>query len=103
MTALARRVAAGRVPLSSVAAMNVRAETARRGILQSDLADGLGMSRMAVSDRFRGRTPWTVDELAMVAEMLGVPLAVLLERSEGTPVEVRATGVPVLLRARRTR
>ena len=74
---------AGDVPLSVVVAANVRAEAARRGMTQADVARAMGLSRMAVSDRYRGRTPWTLDELEAVSSRLRCPVSALLARPEG--------------------
>lgn len=68
----------GATPLHVVVADNVRILCSRRRIHQGDLADVLGMSRMAVSDRFRYRTPWTLDELGHLAQAFQVPPSVLL-------------------------
>ena len=72
-----------RTSLSEVVAANIRAEGARRGWTQSDVATRLGQSRMWVSDRYRGRTPWTIDELDRVAELLGLDTVDLLARPKG--------------------
>jgi len=42
------------------------------------------MSRMAVSDRFRYRTPWTLDEVGALCQLLQVPPSVLLGEAPGT-------------------
>ena len=70
-------------PLSIVVAANVRAEAARRGLTQAKMAALLGMSRMAMSDRFRGRTPWTLDELEDLARKFGTTVEDLLARPKG--------------------
>ena len=64
--------------LSTSVSANIRAEMARRGLGQRDLADALGLSRPAISNRLIGKTPWTVDELEIVAQGLGVEPASLL-------------------------
>ena len=72
---------AGRIgPLSTVVAANVRAEAARRGLTQADMARILGVSRMAMSDRYRGRTPWSIDDLEVVSMALHVPVQAWLAR-----------------------
>ena len=71
------------MPLSHVAAQCVRAEAARRGWTQTELAHRMGMSKMAVSDRYRERTPWTVDELEKLADLFGVEVGELLARPKG--------------------
>jgi transcriptional regulator with XRE-family HTH domain len=56
----------------------VRAAMARRGVSQTALAGALGMSQAAVSRRLRGAIPLDVKELAAIAEILGVPMSVLV-------------------------
>lgn len=71
------------LPLSQVVAGNIRAEVARRGWTQLDLGRHMGMSRVAVGDRYRNRTPWTVDEIERAAHLFGVRPADLLARPKG--------------------
>ena len=56
----------------------VRAWMARRGVKQQELADRLGITQPSLSMRLRGRTRWTINDLAIVAETLKVPVSVLL-------------------------
>lgn len=86
---------AGRATLSVVVADNVRIVCARRRITQTELARVLGMSKMAVSDRFRYITPWTVDDLGVLSEFLAVPVGVLLGEVVSTDGET--TGSAPLL------
>lgn len=65
-------------PLSQRVAANVRAEMARRQKLQRDLVEVLGVSKQQVSERLSGTTPFRLDELEPVAEMLGLPVIALL-------------------------
>ena len=58
-------------------AANVRAETARRGISLASLGPVLGMKRGALYRRVHGDVPYTTDELAKVADFLGVPVSTL--------------------------
>jgi transcriptional regulator with XRE-family HTH domain len=53
----------------------VRAELARHGVSQTDIAEVLGVSQAAVSRRLSGRVEFTLDELRLIAERLGVPLS----------------------------
>ena len=39
------------------------------GILQSDLGEMMGMSPAAISRRFTGATPWSIDEIYRVLEV----------------------------------
>lgn len=57
---------------------NIRAELARKAMTQKDLADVLKLSQASVSERLVGKVPWRVDELTRLAEVLGVPVVVLL-------------------------
>ena len=56
----------------------IRAEMARRGVTQAELAAALDLTQPGVSARLRGRTDWRFRELATVAEALGVSVADLL-------------------------
>lgn len=57
--------------LASVSAGAVRLESARRGLSQQQLAIELGLSRTAVSARFREQVPWTLDEIGRLAQLFG--------------------------------
>lgn len=57
---------------------NVKAEMARAGIGQVQLAARLGLSQTAVSSRLRGVVAFNVDELAAVARVLEVPVSTLV-------------------------
>lgn len=63
---------------------NVKAEMARAGIGQVQLAARLGLSQTAVSSRLRGVVAFNVDELAAVARVLEVPVSALVAE-EPTP------------------
>lgn len=58
---------------------NIRAEAARRGKTQLDLANALDVSRQAISQRLLGRIDFRIDELQTLADFLDVPLADLLD------------------------
>ena len=64
--------------LSLRVAAEVRAWMARRGVRQETLAAQMGLSQSALSMRLRGRTRWTINDLAAVSEALDVPMATLL-------------------------
>lgn len=68
-------------------AANVRAFMSRRNVEQQDLAQVLGKSNAAVSDRVNGKTHFRIDELQRVAARLDVTLDQLLEPE---PEPVRA-------------
>lgn len=65
--------------LSVIAAANIRWEAARYGLSQQDLADFLRRSRSAVSQRFTGRVPWSLDDLGTIAAAMAVKPGYLLE------------------------
>lgn len=56
----------------------VRAELARRKISGRELAIGLGWSVGMTSRRLRGECPFDIDQLAAVADFLGVAVAELV-------------------------
>lgn len=51
----------------------------RRGIRQEGAAATLGLSQAAISRRLAGEVPWRIEELEALAELLGIPLAELLQ------------------------
>ena len=55
------------------------------------------MSKMAVSDRFRYVTPWTVDDLGVLSEFLGVPVGVLLGEAISRDGETAGASAPLLV------
>lgn len=59
-------------------AANVRAEMARQRISQVKLAETLCVSQPAISRRLSGRVALNVEELARIADILGVPVAELV-------------------------
>lgn len=61
-----------------VVAANVRAEMARWGVTQGEVAERLGVSPQSVSAKRRGRTPFTLNELAAVASLLGLSVCDLV-------------------------
>lgn len=60
-------------------ANTIRAELARRSLTQADLATALGVTQPSVSRRMSGQTPFTVDEVAKAAALLGLPVTALVE------------------------
>jgi len=65
-------------------AAGVRAELARAGKTQGDLASHLGISQPQVSARMRGSVEFRLSELRGIAAWLDVPLAALLPESATT-------------------
>ena len=56
---------------------------ARKRYTQSDIADALGLTQTAISNRLSGKTPWDINELSVTADLLGVPLTRLLPTKAG--------------------
>ena len=64
--------------LTLLVSREVRAWMARRDVKQEALATALGITQPSLSMRLRGRTRWTVQDLATVSRVLDVPVAELL-------------------------
>ena len=60
----------------------VRAEMARQGIPQQDLASLSGIPQSTLSKRLRGHSGITLDELLAICDALHVSLAALAARAE---------------------
>ena len=63
---------------TEVVGANVRAEMARRRMLQGALAEHLHLSQTGVSKRLAGETPFDINELVAIARLLEVELCQLL-------------------------
>lgn len=63
---------------------NVRAELARRRKRQEDLAELLGLTRQAVSQRLLGRVDFRIAELQAIADYLEVPIGTLVAEQQAT-------------------
>ncbi|WP_158613322.1 helix-turn-helix transcriptional regulator [Frigoribacterium sp. PhB160] len=68
----------------------MKAELARNGLTQGELADRLRLTQPAVSRRLSGDVPFNVNELAVVSRVVGVPLSRLVAGSERPLVPVPA-------------
>lgn len=66
--------------LAEVVAGNIRLEAARVGVSQAEIAKILGLSRSAVSLRYRGRVEWGITEVELVAWYLNLPFTDLFHR-----------------------
>jgi transcriptional regulator with XRE-family HTH domain len=60
---------------TELVAAEIRAEMARQRVSHADVAAKLGVSRPWLSRRLSGDTSMSVDDVAKIAEALGVPLA----------------------------
>lgn len=53
----------------------VRALLALEGVEQKDVAEWIGTHPSSVTRRIKGQTRWTADEIAIVADRLGMPIS----------------------------
>lgn len=60
-----------RQTFAGLIAAEVRAQMGRLDVTQTQLADALGVSQVAISRRLRGAVPFDVVELSAVADLLG--------------------------------
>lgn len=79
-------------PLSEVAARSIRAEAARAGLTQAQLGEALGINRVGIGHRFRGVTPWSLDEVERAARLFGLRPGDLL--TEGPRADDSSGGHP---------
>jgi len=56
----------------------IRVEMTRHRLTQRDLATALGVTQATVSSRMNGHTDWSLGELRVIAEALGMSLVDLL-------------------------
>ena len=72
-------------PISTRVAAEVRASLARQGMSKTDLGRILGISAPTARSRWSGTLPYTLDELAIIADTLAVPVASLLDADSDAP------------------
>ena len=63
---------------SELVASSVRAECARQRVTQRDIARKLEVSHTAINRRMMGIVPFDVEELAKIADLLGLSIADLI-------------------------
>lgn len=73
----------------AVAAL-VREELTHQHLTQRDVALALGLSQPAISDRLRGRTPFTLADLERLAALLGIDVVELLQPRSLQPLGATA-------------
>lgn len=74
-------------PLNTRSRQAIRAEMARRGFNQAQLANALGHGQAWLSWRLTGRTPLALADVESIAAILRVPIGILLPIDE--PAERR--------------
>lgn len=57
---------------------NLRAEMARRGITQQQVADVLGLSQASVSRKLLGKSRISIDQLYEITEHFGIDMASII-------------------------
>lgn len=67
-----------------LAAANIRAELGRQNKSRAALARDLDVTEMWLSRRMTGKTEFTIDELARIADTLGVGLTTLLTENKAS-------------------
>ena len=70
-------------PLHERVAAVVRAEMARYRVSQTSLARHLGVAQQNVSRKCSGRTPFALDELDVIAPLIGMRLVDIIRAAEG--------------------
>lgn len=71
--------------LVDLVAAEVRAHMARRRITQVQLAEILGIKQVSVSERLRGKTPFRLEEIQIIADAFGIHPAALLGGNSPSP------------------
>ena len=67
--------------MQSLLAANIRAELARKGKTQADLAELLGITQQGISRRMLGHVDFRLGEITKIADFLGVTVAALLSEA----------------------
>ena len=70
------------VDLVDLVASNIRAEAARQGIYQMDIARALGVRQTTISKRWRGGRAGPLEDLPKVAAVLGVTVVDLVSEPD---------------------
>lgn len=68
--------------VSAAVAANVRAEIARAGKSQSDVAQHIPLSQQSLSQRMQGRVPFRISELQRIADYLGISVNALVSETK---------------------
>jgi len=64
----------------------IRVAMIRLGVTQGQLFDALGWPKSTYSPKMQGHAPFTIDELVMLCDQLGIELADLLPGPTPEPV-----------------
>lgn len=77
--------------LTQLVALEIRLEMVRQDVLQSQLARTIGKTEQWLSVRLRGRQPIDVNDLALIAHGLDVPVHRLLPSPDAAAAATSAT------------
>lgn len=91
-TQVSRLVPLEQRPLHERVAAAVRAEMARYGIPQTKVAELLGITQQSVSRKRAGKTPYTLDELELLAPLFGMTPDELLRGARLNRLDPRPDG-----------
>lgn len=72
-------------PLNLTVGLRIAGLLRANRLTQADLGAELRLDRAAVSRRINGRISWKLDELALAAGLLGVPVADLMAEAAPAP------------------
>ena len=82
-TQVIRLVPLAERPLRERVAANARAELARNGVPQTRVAMALGLTQQAVSQKLSGRRPLTLDDIEVIAPLVGMTADELVRGTRG--------------------
>lgn len=76
-----------------IASSAIRAELARRGLRQVDIAEKLGIDPAQVTKRMNGDIDWRLAELQAIAAMFELPISALVDEPGAAPVAAAGSAV----------
>jgi hypothetical protein len=74
------------IGFTAAVAAEVRAQAARRGLLQKDVRELLGLQKAGASSRWNGKVPFRLEEIGILCEAWGIAPADLMP-SKWSPAE----------------
>ena len=86
--------------LNFIVTSNIRAEAARAGLSQAEIARRLRFTRVAISNRWNGKVEWKLSDLELIGELLDIEPWELLKPVRRTKNARKLASVPSLYTAR---
>lgn len=80
-----QHLVAARRGFAAQVAENIRVQAAIRGLNQSDVARGIGVSPRTVNERWWGSRQWQLEDIERVSRLLGVTPALLCAARDSNP------------------